>query len=44
MQIISKQFALETTCIECESLFSRENKENINLSSGELAERVVDKG
>ena len=39
--ISCKLSPMETVCIKCQILFSRENKKNINLPSAELAQRVV---
>ena len=32
---------METICMKCQILFSGKNRKNINLSSAELAQRVV---
>ena len=38
--ILCKLSPMETVCVKCQNLFSRQNKKNItNLSSAELAKR-----
>ena len=39
--ISCKVSPLETLCMICQIMFSEKNKKNINLSSAELAQRVV---
>ena len=39
--ISCKLSPIKTICMKCQILFSGKNKKNINLSSAELAKRVV---